>query len=386
MKKYHFLLTCLFFLTTTGGAFAQKRITLLFVGDLMQHKGQIDAARTPEGTYDYTECFDLVRNQISQADIAIGNLEVTLGGKPYTGYPAFSAPDEYLQAIQDAGFDVLLTANNHCLDRGRKGLERTLQQLDSLHIPHAGTYRNAEERKKKYPLLIHKNGFRIAILNYTYGTNGIKATSPNIVNYINRETIQQDIRQAQTYRPDAIIACMHWGEEYQTLPNREQQELTDWLLQQGVTHIIGAHPHVIQPLELRTNGLQQHVVAYSLGNFISNMLSPNTDGGMMLTLQLEKCSFSSLSNSLPTTRSYLPLPGILDIPQPYCKVRTCHYNLVWTARPSLTGKKNFFVCPIDSTRIDLPEKARKNLEIFKKRADSLLLKHNKGISSNEKKR
>ena len=144
MKKYHFLLTCLFFLTTTWGAFAQKRITLLFVGDLMQHKGQIDAARTPEGTYDYTECFDLVRNQISQADIAIGNLEVTLGGKPYTGYPAFSAPDEYLQAIQDAGFDILLTANNHCLDRGRKGLERTLQQLESLDIPHAGNNRNAE--------------------------------------------------------------------------------------------------------------------------------------------------------------------------------------------------------------------------------------------------
>ena len=102
---------------------AQKRITLLFVGDLMQHQAQIDAARTPDGKYDYSSCFALVKEQISHADIAIGNLEVTLGGKPYRGYPTFSAPDEYLQAIKDAGFDVLLTANNHCLDRGKKGLE-----------------------------------------------------------------------------------------------------------------------------------------------------------------------------------------------------------------------------------------------------------------------
>ena len=95
---------------------SQERITLLFVGDLMQHRAQIDAARTSDGKYDYSPCFSLVKEEISRADIAIGNLEVTLGGKPYQGYPTFSAPDEYLQAIKDAGFDVLLTANNHCLD------------------------------------------------------------------------------------------------------------------------------------------------------------------------------------------------------------------------------------------------------------------------------
>ena len=104
---------------------SQERITLLFVGDLMQHQAQIDAARVSEGKYDYSSCFSLIKEQISQADLAIGNLEVTLGGRPYRGYPMFSAPDEYLQAIKDAGFDILLTANNHCLDRGKKGMERT---------------------------------------------------------------------------------------------------------------------------------------------------------------------------------------------------------------------------------------------------------------------
>ncbi len=364
---------------------AQQRITLLFVGDLMQHRGQIDAARTPEGGYDYSDCFTLVKEQIGKADIAIGNLEVTLGGEPYTGYPAFSAPDEYLRVIQEAGFDVLLTANNHCLDRGRKGLERTLHQLDSLHIFHAGTYRNADERGKRYPLLIDKNGFRIAILNYTYGTNGIKVTPPNVVNYIDKETIREDIRRAQRCLPDAIIACMHWGEEYRQLPSYEQKKLADWLLQQGVTHVIGAHPHVIQPLELRSDGPQQQVIAYSLGNFISAMRSPNTDGGLMLTLQLEKESSARPVASISARKSHLPLPGTLPIPQPYCNVSTCHYTLVWTARPALTGKKNFLLHPVGHSIDYLSEQARKKLDIFTRNAEFFLEQHNTGISKYEKK-
>ena len=129
---------------------------------------------------------------------ALPILEVTLGGKPYKGYPAFSAPDEYLTAIHNAGFNVLITANNHSLDRGRKGLERTIQLIDSLKIPHAGTYLNAEERENKYPLLLEKKGFRIAILNYTYGTNGIPVTPPNIVNYIDTTIISKDIEASKT--------------------------------------------------------------------------------------------------------------------------------------------------------------------------------------------
>ena len=144
---------------------AQDQISLLFVGDLMQHQAQIDAARQGDG-YNYNDCFRHVKKEISEADMAIGNLEVTLGGKPYRGYPAFSAPDEYLNAIKEAGFDVLLTANNHCLDKGKLGLERTILMLDSLKIHHAGTYRNPEERHKSYPLLIEKNGFRIVLLKY----------------------------------------------------------------------------------------------------------------------------------------------------------------------------------------------------------------------------
>ena len=196
-------------LSATDSISPTDTLRLLFVGDLMQHQGQINAARTSTG-YDYSTCFTYVKEEIGRADLAIANLEVTLGGKPYKGYPAFSAPDEFLTAIHDAGFNVLVTANNHSLDRGKSGLERTIQLIDSLKIPHAGTYINTEERDKKYPLLLEKNGFRIALLNYTYGTNGIPVTPPNIVNYIDTTVIAKDIEESKAMKPDAIIACMHW--------------------------------------------------------------------------------------------------------------------------------------------------------------------------------
>lgn len=346
---------------------AQERITLLFVGDLMQHQAQIDAARTPQGTYDYTPCFSLVGPQIQAADIAVGNLEVTLGGRPYTGYPTFSAPDEYLHAIRDAGFDVLLTANNHCLDRGQKGLERTLHLLDSLQIPSAGTYRDSTDRHHRYPLLLQKNGFRIALLNYTYGTNGLRVKAPNQVNYLDRRQMLKDIHTAQAWRPDVLIACLHWGNEYQQLPSREQQEWADWLFAQGVDHIIGSHPHVVQPMEVRTDSLSgdRHLLVYSLGNYLSNMSARHTDGGAVVSLTLEKTS--------PTAAS-----------GPRTRLASCSYDLVWTGRPALTGKKNFILYPVTTPADNLAPAARNRLKIFTENTRKLFTRHNKGIGEQTK--
>lgn len=332
-----------------------EKITLLFAGDIMQHQEQIDSAATIGGHYDYTDCFSRVKAEVSKADIAIANLEVTLAGKPYTGYPSFSAPDEYLFAIRNAGFDLLTTANNHCLDRGKKGLERTILMLDSLNIPYVGTYINKEERINRYPLLIEKNGFRIAFLNYTYATNGVAVTLPNVVNYIDRETILKDIQDARAKKPDVIIACMHWGIEYSLMPDNDQKELADWLLANGVDHIIGSHPHVVQPMELRTNPEtgKKHIVAYSLGNYISNMSAIDTDGGAMLRLCLSKDSV--------------------------VRVDSCNYCLVWTARPKHTKQKNYIILPAICPNEELPENASNRLNIFVKGARTLFEKHNKEI-------
>lgn len=329
-------------------------ITLLFAGDLMQHQGQIDAARSGS-KYDYTDCFQHVKKEISGADVAIANLEVTIGGKPYNGYPAFSAPDEYLGSIKEAGFDILLTANNHCLDRGRKGLERTIKMLDSLSVDYLGTYVNQEERSEKYPYLIEKNGFRIALLNYTYGTNGIPVTTPNVVNLIDKKVMEADIEQAKSMQPDVIIANMHWGNEYEFMPSKQQTELAEWLLSKGVNHIIGSHPHVVQPMEFRTDSIsnKQNLVVYSLGNFISNMSKRGTDGGLMVKMTLEKDS---------TTR-----------------VAECGYSMVWTARPAISGKKNYILYPINFPSDSLNQNTRNKLNIFMKDSQMLFEKQNIGI-------
>ena len=279
-----------FFILFSLFAAAQSEATLLFVGDLMQHSPQFLRAKQPDGSYNYDVCFEEVKPFIEAADIAVGNLEVTLGGPPYTGYPCFSAPDDWLWAIKETGFDVLTTSNNHCLDRGRRGLERTLMMTDSLGFQTLGTYRNAEERQQRYPLIVEKNGIRFAFITYTYDMNGFEVEEPNVVNVIDTLMMKRDILIARSLRPDVIIAIMHWGTEYKLQPDNDQRRHAQWLLEQGVDHIIGGHPHVIQPTEYfpYPDKPDYHTVVWSQGNFISNMSAPQTTEGTMITLTFRK--------------------------------------------------------------------------------------------------
>lgn len=330
-----------------------RTLTLLFAGDLMQHQGQINAARQSDGTYAY-DCFDPVRPLIEGADLAIANLEVTLGGTPYKGYPQFSAPDEYLIAARDAGFDVLLTANNHCCDTHGRGIVRTLDKLDSLQIPHCGTYRNAGERTREYPLIVEKNGFRIALLNYTYGTNGIPVPSPCVVNLIDKAQMAADIARAKAMKPDAIIANMHWGIEYVHEPNGEQRELADWLLAQGVDHVIGGHPHVIQPCEVRPDSKGQHLVVYSLGNYVSNMTKPATTGGLMVSLVLEKRSGKT-------------------------RYADSSFSYVWVSRPVHNGRNTYQIYPASYPQDKLNASEREGMNAFLRSMRTLMNSKCKGI-------
>lgn len=271
----------------------------------MQHKAQLDVAKTKDG-YDYSPYFKYVEDEIKAADIAVVNLETTLPGSGFTGYPRFGSPDEYAFALKDAGFDVFLTANNHILDKDKRGLERTVRILDSMKVKHTGVFVNSDKRELFYPLMIIKNGIRIAMLNYTYSTNGYVTKAPNIVNYIDRSQILKDIKAAKHMKADIIIANIHWGVEYVLKHNNEQKSLANFLLKNGVRLVIGGHPHVVQPIDIKKEGDSiRSVVVYSMGNFISAMKPVNTTGGMMVKIDISKDDNGNVS------------------------VDKCDYSLVW---------------------------------------------------------
>ena len=307
-------------LVCTVGASAQTldSISLYFAGDIMQHKAQLDAALQPDGTYNYSGCFTQVTPEIEAADIAICNFETTLGGAPYSGYPQFSSPDAYAQAVRDAGFDIFLTANNHCMDTRTRGLVRTLDVLDSLGIKHLGTYRNQAERDSLYPYILEHGGMRIALLNYTYDTNGIPVAKPCIVNYIDTTIMKQDLARARQLKADCIIACMHWGTEYMLQPDSQQKKLEDWLYTHGVDHIIGSHPHVVQPVRTLPDfwgRASRHLTVWSLGNYISNMSAPNTNQGLAVTLRLLKIGFITRMSSYDSHPNRTLRPDFVVVPE-----------------------------------------------------------------------
>lgn len=263
--------------------------TLVFAGDAMMHKGQLEAARQTDGSHDFSGYFTNFTDYIASADYAVANLETPLGSSNFTGYPCFNAPDSYADALKDAGFDMLLTANNHTLDRRDKGLRRTIEVLDQKGIDHVGTYHDAAERDTIVPLIRDVNGINIAFLNYTYGTNGIPVQGNVVVDYIDRNKMSSDIKKARAAGAELVCAAVHWGDEYVLLPNSAQKRLADFLIDEGVDMLIGGHPHVIQPMEMRTDTLgHKQLLVYSLGNFISDMKKTDTRGGALLKVHVSR--------------------------------------------------------------------------------------------------
>ena len=325
MMRTHCLFA-LFFLAFAVSFAQEGRVTLVFAGDAMQHTPQVYAAKTDSG-YHYDSVFELVRHQISEADIVGVNFETTLGGKPYTGYPLFSSPNEYAVALENVGFNIFFTANNHALDTGKKGLEETIRVIKDTGAKQTGTFVSQKERDLHYPLMIIKNGIRIAFLNYTYGTNGLLEEKPNVINLIDTVLIKDDIASAELLMPDIIIAVMHWGEEYHTSPSARQKTLAQFLFNNNVPIIIGHHPHVVQPIQInKDDDAISQVVYYSLGNFISNQRQPNTDGGMLAEITLRK---SQDDESVV--------------------IESADYSFVWVHKYFKNGKAYYRLLPFDST-------------------------------------
>jgi poly-gamma-glutamate capsule biosynthesis protein CapA/YwtB (metallophosphatase superfamily) len=269
------------------------RISILATGDAMAHLPQTTAAYdSVTNTYQYHSVFEWIKPRVQVADLAIVNFETTLGGEPYKGYPQFSAPDNYAKHLYETGFDLFCLANNHAVDRYNRGVIRTIHALDSLGITHTGTFLNAQQRDTAYPLLLRVKGLRIAVLNATYGTNGISPKPPVLVNLIDTAELSSDLAKARLLEPDLIIAVMHWGAEYRRHPNDYQKFVAGFLANKGVDVIVGHHPHVLQPVEWikgNHNGAEKDVlVIWSLGNFFSNQRDRYRDGGMFVNFEIVK--------------------------------------------------------------------------------------------------
>jgi poly-gamma-glutamate synthesis protein (capsule biosynthesis protein) len=289
----------------------------------MGHDEQIWSAENREThTFNYDDVFRYIKPVISDADIAIANFEVTLGGPPYMGYPQFSSPPALAAACKNAGIDYMVTANNHAADRGKNGISGTINRLDSLGIPHTGTFLNSLSRDSLYPLMIKRNDISIALLNYTYGTNGITVPEPVIVNLLDKNVITADIKKAKAKNPDITILFLHWGTEYDTVPSKIQTDLAEYFFSLGVDLIIGSHPHVLQKMVWLKNisGEKDGIVVYSMGNFISNQRKPKTDGGAIVRIEF--------------TRSGDEL-----------KISDAGYYLTWVYTPIEMYRKKFFILP-----------------------------------------
>ena len=211
----------------------------------------------------------------------------------YSNYPQFNSPEELAYGLADMGIDVLSTAGNHCLDKGFSGLSNTLNVLDNANISHTGTARTEEERDTI--LFKDVNGIKVAFISYTYGTNGIPIPDGKdfCVNLIDKDLIKKDIESAKSQNADVIIACMHWGIEYQTTQNAEQEELANFLFQNGVDIVLGNHPHVLQPMEKKSVTLEDGTVKdcfviYAFGNFICDQNAENTRNSIILNLDITK--------------------------------------------------------------------------------------------------
>ncbi len=318
MKKY-LLLVCASLILNSHLPFLNpaeaQQVKIIFAGDLMGHMPQHNAALQADGTYDYTPCFRYVRDYVKSADLAILTLEVPLDGKPYSGYPQFSAPDALAACAKEAGFDIMTTANNHCMDRGRHGLERTLRALDSMDIPHLGTYLDRKQHDDEHPLMVTVNGMRLALLTYTYGTNGIPVAEPNVVNLIDTAEMERDLRVARQRGADFIITLIHWGIEYAVKANAEQEETARWLLAHGSDAVIGGHPHVVQNFTLDAvpdNNRHPEIVVYSMGNLVSNQRDVNTDGGIMVELTLTRFRTRNLLTQRCLYMPYWVYRGTVD--------------------------------------------------------------------------
>lgn len=267
-------------------------VKLVAIGDILIHDTVYEDAKINSG-YDFKPMFAAIKPSIEQADLAIANQESMIGGSEVgvSSYPSFNSPYEVGDALKDMGIDFVTLANNHTLDRGERVVQSAIKHWNELGMPYTGSYISKEDAQEIRTLT--KNNITFSFLAYTYGTNGIKAKQPYLVNYIDLEKIKTDVAKAKELS-EVTVVSLHFGNEYERMPNNQQKQLVQELANIGVDIIIGHHPHVLQPVEWveGTNG-HKTFVAYSLGNFISGQKGDYKDIGGIVGIEVEKIDADS---------------------------------------------------------------------------------------------
>ncbi len=274
MKKNFLAFLFIFLLASTVRA--ETRARFLFIGDIMTHQQQLDAARYKGkekeliGTYDFSPQFHRVKPLIKDAFL-VGNLETTFSGTGkklrYAGFPMFNTPDSLTDVLKDLGVDLLTLANNHIFDRGAAGARRTTVALDSADLTWIGL--GIDDIVSNDAVILENEGIKAAFINHSYGSNLWPKSNDVHLNVISEKDLTASLERAKNLSPDIIIACFHWGNEYQFAPNVHQKKAADIAFNNGADLLIGTHPHVLQPVEIRNISGDVKAVAWSLGNFVS---------------------------------------------------------------------------------------------------------------------
>ena len=268
MYKKIFLISFLILLASDS-IFAETRARFLFIGDIMAHQQQLDAAKHG-ASYDFSPQFRRIRPLIEDSFL-VGNLETVFAGTEgklkYSGYPLFNTPDSLADVLKDLDFDLLTLANNHIFDRGPAGARRTTEILDSADLTWIGL--GLDDVLSNDAVILENEGIKAAFINHTYGSNLWPKSNDVHLNVISEEDLITSLERAKNLSPDVIIACFHWGNEYQLKPNVHQKRAADIAFNNGADLIIGTHPHVLQPVEIRIVSDDYKAVAWSLGNFVS---------------------------------------------------------------------------------------------------------------------
>lgn len=304
----------------------QNTITLVAAGDCLMHNTQIWSGQQKDGSYSFNSFFTEVQDLINEGDYSSTNFEAPMAGpsRGYTGYPLFNSPDAAATTFKEAGFDMVVTANNHIMDQGIQGALRTMQVLHSAGLDTLGTQEKPEDSRW---LIKDIHGVKVGYLAYSYSTNGIAIPQgyQYFYNFLNKDKILEDIK---TLRPqvDVLVLVLHWGVEYTPKPTAEQRAMARQFLEAGADAILGSHPHVIQTMEVMQVGGQDKFVIYAMGNFIGHQIGRDRNSGIVLKLKYRK-----------------------DISQGKTLLQEVSYTPTYSHSYMVQGARKFRVVPVEDT-------------------------------------